>query len=41
MTKDITILYQGGSGGFALFYYLLLSGKYQTGLPDVDVNTLV
>lgn len=41
MTKDITILYQGGSGGFALFYYLLLSGKYQTGLPDVDVNTLI
>jgi hypothetical protein len=27
--KDVTILYQGGSGGFALYYYLLLSGNYQ------------
>jgi hypothetical protein len=27
--KDVTILYQGGSGGFALYYYLLLSGQYQ------------
>jgi len=27
--NDITILYQGGSGGFALYYYLLLTGRYQ------------
>jgi hypothetical protein len=27
--KNITIFYQGGSGGFALYYYLLLSGNYQ------------
>jgi hypothetical protein len=26
---NVTILYQGGSGGFALYYYLLLSGNYQ------------
>lgn len=30
---DVTIFYQGGSGGFALYYYLLLSGNYQF---DVD-----
>ena len=29
MTKDVTILYQGGSGGFALYYYLLLTGQFQ------------
>lgn len=29
---DVTILYQGGSGGFVLFYYFLLSGRYETGL---------
>lgn len=29
MTQDVTILYQGGSGGFALYYYLLLSGQFQ------------
>jgi hypothetical protein len=31
---DVTIFYQGGSGGFALYYYLMLSGKYQ-----YDINT--
>lgn len=30
MTGDLSILYQGGSGGFALYYYLLLSGKFCT-----------
>jgi hypothetical protein len=29
MTGNVTILYQGGSGGFALYYYLLLSGQFQ------------
>ena len=29
MTEDMTILYQGGSGGFALYYYLLLTGRFQ------------
>lgn len=29
MTGDVTILYQGGSGGFALYYYLLLTGQFQ------------
>jgi hypothetical protein len=29
MTKDVSILYQGGSGGFALYYYLLLTGEFQ------------
>jgi hypothetical protein len=33
--KDITILYQGGSGGFALYYYLLLTGQYQFDIPTV------
>jgi hypothetical protein len=28
MHRDCTIFYQGGSGGFALYYYLLLSGKF-------------
>jgi hypothetical protein len=28
MSGDVSILYQGGSGGFALYYYLLLSGQY-------------
>lgn len=30
MNSDVSILYQGGSGGFALYYYLLLSGKFCT-----------
>jgi hypothetical protein len=29
MHKDCTIFYQGGSGGFALYYYLLLTGEFQ------------
>jgi hypothetical protein len=41
MTRDVTILYQGGSGGFALFYYLLLSGKYHTGLEYNSVQDLI
>lgn len=28
MPGDCTVFYQGGSGGFALYYYLLLSGKF-------------
>lgn len=39
--QDVTILYQGGSGGFALFYYLLLSGQYQTGLKYQTVQELI
>lgn len=34
--KDVTILYQGGSGGFALYYYLLLSGRYQFDIGRLD-----
>jgi hypothetical protein len=33
MISDVTILYQGGSGGFMLFYYLMLSGRYHAGIP--------
>ena len=33
--KDTTIFYQGGSGGFALYYYLLLSGQYQYNIETV------
>jgi hypothetical protein len=29
MTGNVSIFYQGGSGGFALYYYLLLSGQFQ------------
>lgn len=29
MTQDVSIIYQGGSGGFALYYYLLLTGQFQ------------
>lgn len=32
--SDVTILYQGGSGGFMLFYYLMLSGRYHTGISS-------
>lgn len=39
--SDVTILYQGGSGGFGLFYYLLLSNKYVSGLPSDNVNLLI
>lgn len=41
MQQDVTILYQGGSGGFALFYYLLLSGLYQTGLQYQSIHDLI
>jgi hypothetical protein len=34
--QNVTILYQGGSGGFALYYYLLLTGKYQFDIPVVQ-----
>lgn len=39
--SDVTILYQGGSGGFALFYYLLLSGQYTSGVDQTDVQSLI
>ena len=39
--SDVTILYQGGSGGFLLFYYLLLSNNYQTGLEFNSVTDLI
>jgi hypothetical protein len=41
MMRDVTILYQGGSGGFLLFYYLLLSGNYETGLDFESVTDLI
>lgn len=41
MHKDVTILYQGGSGGFALFYFLLLSGRYNTGLEYTNIQHLI
>lgn len=41
MPADVTILYQGGSGGFALFYYLLLSDKYCTGIDYHDPQELI
>ena len=34
MTGDVTILYQGGSGGFALYYYLLLTGRFQHSIEE-------
>jgi hypothetical protein len=34
MSEDVTILYQGGSGGFALYYYLLLTGRFQHSIED-------
>ena len=34
MTEDVSILYQGGSGGFALYYYLLLTGEFQHSIED-------
>jgi hypothetical protein len=34
MTGDVTILYQGGSGGFALYYYLLLTGQFQHSIEE-------
>jgi hypothetical protein len=36
MMDDVTILYQGGSGGFAIYYYLLLSGRYQYDIDTVQ-----
>jgi len=41
LKQDVTILYPGGSGGFALFYYLLLSGQYHTGLDYDSVQDLI
>jgi hypothetical protein len=34
MPGDCTVFYQGGSGGFALYYYLMLSGKFH-----MDIET--
>jgi hypothetical protein len=34
MTQDTTILYQGGSGGFVLYYYLLLTGQFQHSIEE-------
>lgn len=36
--QDTTILYQGGSGGFLFFYYMLLSGEYTTGLDMENIE---
>jgi hypothetical protein len=34
MTQDVSILYQGGSAGFALYYYLLLTGQFQHSIEE-------
>lgn len=34
MAEDVTILYQGGSGGFGLYYYLLLTGQFQHSVEE-------
>jgi len=34
LNQDVCILYQGGSGGFALYYYLLLSGNFQHSIDE-------
>jgi hypothetical protein len=34
MTQDVSILYQGGSGGFVLYYYLLLTGQFQHSIEE-------
>lgn len=34
MTGDVSIIYQGGSGGFALYYYLLLTGQFQHSIEE-------
>ncbi len=31
MDNDVTILYQGGSGGFLIYFLMLLSGNYRSG----------
>jgi len=41
MAQDVSILYQGGSGGFALFYYLLLSNQFYTGLPSRNWQEMI
>jgi hypothetical protein len=38
--QDTTIIYQGGSGGFLLYYSMLLTGKYTTGLPTTNYQKL-
>lgn len=35
--KDTTIMYQGGSGGFMLYYAMLSTGKFTTGRDISDV----
>ena len=39
--QDTTIMYQGGSGGFLLFYYMLLSGEYTTGLDMENIDQYI
>ena len=34
-------MYQGGSGGFLLFYYMLLSGEYTTGLDMENIDQYI
>lgn len=41
MNQDVSILYSGGSGGFALFYYFMLSGIYKTGLKSNNIHQLI
>jgi hypothetical protein len=40
--KDVTIIYQGASGGFLLFYYILLTGRYHSGIRNLySVSELI
>jgi hypothetical protein len=36
--SNTTILYQGGSGGFLFFWYMMLSGKYVARLDNLNVK---
>lgn len=38
--RDVTLMYQGGSGGFYAYYQLLLTGEFQSGI-DVEVGRAI
>lgn len=40
--QDVSVIYQGASGGFLLFYYLLLTGHYAHGIQNnLSVRELI
>lgn len=42
LDRDVSIIYQGASGGFLLFYYLLLTGRYSHGIQNrLTVSELI